>query len=194
MRLESLILASASPRRAEILRAANWNFEVRAANIEETLRAGESASDYVERLARTKAEAIAVNLSNGIVIGADTTVVVDDEILGKPRDAEDARRMLRRLNNRWHEVLTGVALIDTRSRSVQVAHERTRVKFGEISEGEIEWYVSTDEPMDKAGAYAIQGRGALFIEAIDGDYWNVVGLPLRLVYNLTNQKNAEGGS
>jgi len=187
MRLEPLILASASPRRAEILRAAGWSFEVHAVNVDETLRAGESPSEYVERLAQAKAENVAANLEQGIVLGADTTVVVDGQILGKPQDREDARRMLRRLNNRWHEVLTGVALIDVQSRMLRTAHERTRVRFGEMSELEIEWYAATDEPMDKAGAYAVQGRAALFVEMIEGDYWNVVGLPLRSVYKMARE-------
>ena len=185
--LERLVLASASPRRAEILRAVGWPFEASAANIDETARAGESAVDYVERLAREKAEAVASRRLVGLVLGADTTVVVDGEMLGKPVDAEDARRMLRLLSGRWHEVLTGVAVVRAETKARVVSHERTRVRFAPMTEAEIDWYVGTGEPVDKAGAYAVQGRAALFIEAIEGDYWNVVGLPVRLVYKLRKE-------
>jgi septum formation protein len=193
---ERLLLASQSPRRAEILRAVGWPFETFAVAIDESLRAGESPVSYVERLALEKAEAAATLKDAPLVLGADTTVVVDGEILGKPESEEDARRMLRRLSDRWHEVLTGVALVtrgggeaaaeaEDRLRH-SVAHERTRVRFGPMTEREISWYVQTGEPADKAGAYAVQGYAALFIEEIEGDYWNVVGLPVRLVYKLAN--------
>ena len=182
--LRSLVLASASPRRAEILRAVGWPFEARPADIDETLGPGESAPDYVRRLALKKAEAIAATILFGLVLGADTVVVADDLILGKPRDETDARRMLRRLSGKWHEVLTGVALVRAEDGRRRVAYERTRVRFAEMSEREIEQYVATGEPLDKAGAYAVQGGAALFIEAIEGDYWNVVGLPVRLAYKL----------
>ncbi|HYX42970.1 MAG TPA: Maf family protein [Pyrinomonadaceae bacterium] len=181
---ETLVLASRSPRRAEILRAVEWPFEVEAADVDETLRGGEQAAHYVERLARDKAEAVAVRRLFGLVLGADTTVVVDGEILAKPRDEAEARSMLRRLRGRWHEVLTGVALVRAETKRAITAYEATRVRFAPMSDAEVDWYVSTNEPADKAGAYAVQGRGALFIEAIDGDYWNVVGLPIRLVYEL----------
>lgn len=183
-RMEQLILASSSPRRAEILRAVGWPFEVFAAGIDETAHAGESAPTYVERLAREKAEAVASERTFGLVLGADTVVTIDSEILGKPRDETDARRMLRSLSGRWHEVLTGVALARAESERGVVAHERTRVRFAKLTDEEIDWYIATGEPMDKAGAYAMQGRAALFIEAIEGDYWNVVGLPVRLLYQL----------
>ena len=183
---EPLVLASASPRRAEILRAVGWPFSVAAANIDETPHAGEDPTVYVERLARAKAEAVARALTSGLVLGADTVVVLDGEILGKPRDDADATRMLRALRGRWHEVLTGVALVRAGAfvQCVAVAHERTRVCVAALADAEIERYVATGEPDDKAGAYAIQGRAALFIEAVEGDYWNIVGLPVRLVYEL----------
>ena len=187
---ERLLLASQSPRRAEILRAVGWPFETFSVEIDESTRAGESPESYVERLALGKAEAAVRERNAPLVLGADTTVVVGGEILGKPASESDARDMLRRLNDRWHEVLTGVALVarnvegDTRR---SVAHERTRVRFGLMSEREIDWYVNTGEPADKAGAYAIQGRAALFIEEIEGDYWNIVGLPIRLVYKLMQE-------
>ncbi len=190
MRLDALaplILASGSPRRAEILRAVGWPFEACAADVDETLRGGERAEDYVRRLAREKAGAVAASRLFGLVLGADTIVVVGDEILGKPRDDGDARRMLRALSGRRHEVLTGVALVRAESGRAVVGMERTRVRFAEMSDEEIDWHVSTGEPLDKAGAYAVQGRAALFIETIEGDYWNVVGLPVRLVYELARK-------
>ena len=191
---ERLLLASQSPRRAEILRSVGWPFETFAVEIDESPRDGESPVSYVERLALGKAEAAARIKDAPLILGADTTVVVDGDILGKPETEADARRMLGRLSDKWHEVLTGVALI---ARGVEaaaengvrrsVAHERTRVRFGQMSEREINWYVQTGEPADKAGAYAVQGHAALFIEEIEGDYWNVVGLPVRLVYKLANK-------
>lgn len=182
--MKNLVLASSSPRRAEILRTVGWPFEALTANVDESQVPGESAVAYVKRLAREKAEAVALRTS-GVVLGADTVVVVDGDILGKPRDEADARRMLRLLSARWHEVLTGVALVRAGASPEHVgAYERTRVRFAPISDDEINWYVATGEPADKAGAYAVQGRAALFIEAVEGDYWNVVGLPVQLVYKL----------
>jgi septum formation protein len=198
-----LILASASPRRRELLAQAGFAFEVRAADIAEDPRAGEDPIAYVVRLAREKAEAVygELMLSAGerrdagpwtalrsaqddklLVLGADTTVVVDGEILGKPVDAGDAARMLRMLSGRTHRVITGVAVVSA-SRT-EVAAEVTAVKFLTLSEEEISAYVATGEPMDKAGAYAIQGRAAKWIPRIEGDYFNVVGLPLALVSSL----------
>lgn len=186
--MEKLLLASASPRRAEILRAVNWSFETLATNIDETLLLGESAEEAVQRLALEKAEAAAKQHPSLLVLGADTMVVVDSLILGKPRDEPDARRMLRLLSGKLHDVLTGVALVRSEGVGCRVvAYERTRVRFGVMSDAEIDWYVKSGEPVDKAGAYAIQGRAALFIEEIRGDYWNVVGLPMRLVYKLASE-------
>lgn len=182
--IRPLILASTSPRRKEILTAVGWPFEAHPAGVDETRLEGEGPEDFVTRLAREKAEAVARTRLFGLVLGADTTVLVDGEILEKPRDEEDARRMLRALGGRWHEVLTGVALVRAETGRAAIGLERTRVRFAETSEAEIAWHVQTGDVLDKAGAYAIQGRAALFIEAIDGDYWNVVGLPVRLVYEL----------
>ena len=179
-----LVLASSSPRRKEILTAVGWPFEAHAAGVDETRLEGEGPEDFVTRLAREKAEAVARTRLFGLVLGADTTVVVDGEILEKPRDDGDARRMLRLLSGRWHEVLTGVALVRAETGEARAGLERTRVRFAETGDAEIDWHVLTGDVLDKAGAYAIQGRAALFIEAIDGDYWNVVGLPVRLVYEL----------
>ncbi len=188
MLTEKVILASSSPRRAEILRAVGWRFEAVAANIDETRHPSEDAVAYVQRLAQSKANAVSKNVPGGLVLGADTVVVIENEILGQPRDDDDARRMLRLLNGKWHEVVTGVAVqrVGERANSV-VDYERTRVRFSVMSEAEIEWYVATGEPRDKAGAYAIQGKGALFVAEVAGDYFNIVGLPIRLVHKLAQQ-------
>jgi len=179
-----LVLASGSPRRAEILERAGWPHEVIVAGIDETLLPGEEAAAYVQRLARSKAEKVASGLEHGLVLGADTTVVVADQILGQPVDAADARRMLELLNAKWHEVLTGVALVRVGGET-RVGYETTRVRFAEMSDEEIDWYLSTGEPFGKAGAYGIQGKASLFIEEIQGDYFNIMGLPIRLVYELS---------
>jgi septum formation protein len=187
---ERLVLASKSPRRAEILRSVGWEFEAIAADVDETRYDSEDAVSYVKRLAQTKAETVAGKLRGGLVLGADTVVVIDEEILGQPGDDEDARRMLRLLSGRWHTVLTGVALVRSgQTPHALVEYETSRVRFSETSIDEIDWYVSTGEPTGKAGAYAIQGKGALFIEEIRGDYFNVVGLPVRLVYELYHMMN-----
>ena len=182
---EKVILASQSLRRREILTAVGWEFEAIAADIDETRFAAEDAVSYVKRLARTKARTIAEKFPDRLVIGADTVVVIDGEILGQPLDDDDARRMLRLLRGKWHDVLTGVALM--RAGEVVVGHETTRVRFSEMSAEEIDWYVGTGEPRGKAGAYGIQGSAALFIKEIQGDYFNVVGLPVRLVFELSRR-------
>lgn len=180
-----LVLASASPRRTELLRAAGIGFTIEVANVDESLLPGEAPRAYVERLARAKAEASAH--AGTLTLGADTTVVIDGEILGKPADAEDAKRMLRALSNRWHEVWTGVALVDAATQRVWTSAEVTRVKFAELSEAEIDWYVASGEPMDKAGAYGIQDRASRFVERIEGSYTNVVGLPVQTVYRVLKE-------
>ena len=180
---EKLVLASGSPRRAEILERAGWPYEIIVAGIDETLLLNEEAAAYVQRLARSKAEKVASGLDHGLVLGADTTVVIDDQILGQPVDAADAKRMLDLLNAKWHEVLTGVALVRVGGEA-RVDYETTRVRFAEMSDEEIDWYIGTGEPFGKAGAYGIQGQASLFIEQIEGDYFNIMGLPIRLVYEL----------
>jgi septum formation protein len=182
--LPRIILASASPRRAEILRTVNWPFDTLSLDIDETREPGEDAATYVQRLARAKAETAARRSAGTTFVGADTVVVINEQILGKPSDQDDARGMLRKLSGQWHQVLTGIALINGAASALRVAYETTQVKFAVMSPDEIDWYVSTGEPMDKAGAYAIQGLGARFIEEIRGDYFNVVGLPVRLLYEL----------
>jgi septum formation protein len=174
----SLILASRSPRRAELLTAAGIEFSVSAASIDETPRAGESPRDYVLRLAAEKARAI----EGDLVLAADTTVVLCNEIMGKPADAADAARMLRALSGKRHEVLTGVAL--KRAGKIALDIASTAVWFAPLSEREITDYVASGEPMDKAGAYGIQGLASKFIDRIDGSYSNVVGLPIALVWRM----------
>jgi len=182
-----LILASASPRRAEILRAAGIDFEARPALLDEALRAGETPGDYVRRLAFEKARAAAnarTEPGNFLFLGADTVVVAGEEILGKPASDEDARRMLRLLAGRIHEVHTGLALLRYPGGDERVVEEITRVTFAPLSDAEIESYLETGEPFGKAGAYAIQGIGGRYITRIEGCYFNVVGLPLARLWSL----------
>jgi len=178
-----LILASGSPRRAELLRAAGYAFDVAAADVDESPRGGESPSLYVRRLAAEKSAAVSAKAPAGaIVLGADTTVVVDDAILAKPRDDVDASAMLRRLSGRRHDVITGVSL---RCGAFEIGRvESTAVVFAPLTDDEIAWYVGTGEGRDKAGAYAIQGYASRFIPRIEGSYSNVVGLPVACVREL----------
>ena len=189
-----LILASASPRRQELLRNAGILFTVQPANINETPLAGESPRDCAERLAREKALVVFQSNPQQCVLGADTIVVVDDIILGKPRDAEDAARMLRLLSGRTHAVITGVCVVGSVAgghwsvaSQTKTASETTLVTMCEISDDEIRDYIATGEPMDKAGAYAIQGVASRWIPRIEGDYSNVVGLPVALVYRMLRE-------
>jgi septum formation protein len=178
-----LILASASPRRQELLRNAGIPFTVQPANIDETPLPGESPHDCVERLARSKALAVSHSRPQDVVLGADTIVVVDGAILGKPRDPEDAVRMLRLLAGRTHKVITGVCLMALGAEP-RTASETTLVTMSNIADEDIRAYIATGEPMDKAGAYAIQGMASRWIPRIEGDYGNVVGLPVALVYRM----------
>jgi septum formation protein len=175
-----LILASASPRRADLLREAGILFRVAPAHIDEAVRAGESPEGYVERLAREKAEAVLAASPAAFVLGADTTVVVDETILGKPADKAEAARMLELLGGRSHQVLTGVALLGPAD-FARAAVVSTEVTFSRLSDADIAWYVGTGEPLDKAGAYAIQGGASRFVERVDGSFSNVVGLPMEVV-------------
>ncbi len=176
------VLASASPRRQELLTAAGYSFTVHTADVDETPRPGEAPEAYVARLADAKARAVLARRPEALVLGADTTVVVDGDILAKPVDAADAARMVGRLQGRAHEVLTGVALVSAGWSRVAVA--ATTVWFAPMSAADIEAYVASGEPMDKAGAYGIQGRAARYVTRIDGSYSNVVGLPVALVHAL----------
>jgi septum formation protein len=197
-----LVLASASPRRRELLTQAGYRFEVHPAHISEDPLPGEDAIAYVTRLAREKAEAVFDELSGNtasskvrpagesplVVLGADTTVTLDDAILGKPESEADAMRMLRLLSGRSHRVITGVAVVT--AGGAEVAAEVTAVRFFTLSDAEIAAYVATGEPMDKAGAYAIQGRAARWIPRIEGCYFNVMGLPLALVCSMLESSGA----
>jgi septum formation protein len=177
-----LILASRSPRRSELLAAAGIAFEVLAADIDETPHASEAPAAYVERLAIEKARAVFTLRPGAHVLGADTTVTIDGEILGKPVDDSDALRMLRLLSGRVHDVHTGVALVSPAG--VRSAVDTTRVWFAPMTDEDISWYVATGEPVDRAGAYAIQGFASRFIPRIEGSYSNVVGLPVALVSSI----------
>ena len=183
-----LILASASPRRAQILCDAGISFEIARANVNERRRLGESARVMTRRLAQAKAQIIAKKLGKKplqtIVIGADTTVEVKGELLGKPQSLAQARKMLRKLAGRTHRVVTSVAAIRLPDHAQAIATETTRVRFAPLSAEDIAEYVATGEPLDKAGAYAVQGIGGRFIESIDGCYFNVVGLPLARLYRM----------
>ena len=187
--LPKLVLASGSPRRAEILRSVGWEFIKVVPEVDESQQDDESPEDYVLRLAAAKANAIAASHPCEIVLGADTTVVIDGQIVGKPTDLEDARRMIEALKDNSHDVLTGVAIV--RDGSIATGFQRTRVDFSQMSEAEVNFLVEKGDPLDKAGAYAVQAQAALFIEGIEGDYWNVVGLPIGLVYRLVKQFSLE---
>ena len=190
-----LILASGSPRRAELLTAAGYSFEVRVPDIDESARPGELPAVYVERLAREKAARIARELPGGpdsvVVLAADTAVVIDGELLGKPADDKDAARMLRRLSGRTHLVMTGVAArAGTRCLSLV---ETTTVAVDALTDEQVAWYVGSGEGQDKAGGYAVQGLASRFVPRIDGSYSNVVGLPLAAVDRLLRQLTQAAG-
>jgi septum formation protein len=194
-----IVLASASPRRQELLRNAAISFTVQPADINETPLADESPRACAERLARDKALAVFQKRPQDYVLGADTIVVVADAILGKPRDADDANRMLRLLSGRTHAVITGVCVVNpvasgqpsvASKADLLTASETTLVTLCELSDDEIRDYVATGEPMDKAGAYAIQGIASRWIPRIEGDYSNVVGLPVALVYRMLRGRGA----
>ena len=181
-----IVLASASPRRAELLRAAGIEFDVAPAHVDETVHGGESPDQYVRRVAQAKAHAVHGEHPGRVILAADTTVVLGAEILGKPVDARDASRMMRLLAGRFHEVLTGVTVVN-REGAADSRVARTTVEFAPMTANEIDWYVRSGEPMDKAGAYAIQGLASRFIRRIDGSYSNVVGLPVALVYEMLSR-------
>jgi septum formation protein len=186
VKVPNIILASASPRRAELLRSAAIPFTVDVADIAEDLKAGEKPVEHAARLAREKAEVVANRNPGKIVLGADTIVLVDDQILGKPRDPADAKRMLGLLSGRAHQVITGVAIVflESEYRKLETRSEKTEVFFDKLTPADIEAYIATREPMDKAGAYAIQGIASRWITKIEGDYANVVGLPVALVWEM----------
>lgn len=178
--MADIILASASPRRRELLALAGVDFAVKVADVEEVIPENASPDEVVKSLALQKAGAVAKENPDSIVIGSDTVVALDGVILGKPRDEEDAVRMLKTLSGRSHTVYTGVAIIHGEKTSNFC--EATEVVFNSLTDEEIRNYVATKEPMDKAGAYGIQGKGCVLVEKIVGDYFNVVGLPVSRVY------------
>lgn len=188
-----LILASASPRRAEILRNAGFDFEIFLASVDETRRPREPAPAYVRRVATSKARTTMKRLPPNAgddfsaIVAADTVVAIEGHVLGKPKSGDDARRMLRRLSGKRHEVLTGLAVLVMQSQRMIVAVEKTRVEFARLSPSEIEEYIQAGEPFDKAGAYAIQGQGGKFIPCVDGCYFNVMGLPLARLYAILRE-------
>ena len=191
----ALVLASASPRRRDILQNAGIPFIVQPSKIPELPREGEAPQACAERLAREKALDVFRQRPQDFVLGADTIVIVDGQILGKPRDAADAARMLRLLSGRTHQVTTGVCLIvpdRKKSSGEDTRSETTRVTMSELSDDDIQSYVATGEPLDKAGAYAIQGIASRWISRIEGDYFNVVGLPVSLVYRMLQENGALG--
>ena len=182
-----IILASASPRRAELLRAAGIDFDVQIADVDEATVSGESPDAYVSRVAEAKARVVHERDGTQTVLAADTAVVIDGEILGKPAGEQDARRMLRTLSGRAHVVLTAVSVFRP-GQIVDTRVETSTVEFAPLSDSEIDWYVSSGESMDKAGAYAVQGLASRFVTRIDGSYSNVVGLPVALVYQMLAAK------
>jgi septum formation protein len=186
-----LILASSSPRRAEVLRNAEIEFELRSALVGESRNAGESPSEYVQRLALAKARAVGYMLGdareNILIVGADTVVLIGDEILGKPESADDARRMLRRLSGTVHEVHTGLAVLSAASGAERVVEEISLVHFAPLTEAEIDAYLATGEPFDKAGAYGIQGIGGRYVTRVEGCYFNVMGMPLARLWSLLRE-------
>lgn len=176
--MAKLVLASASPRRQGLMEMLGFNFTIVPSNINEEEYKDLNPIDMVKDLARAKAEEIAGLVEDTVVIGSDTIVVLDDKILGKPSDQSEAMAILKKLQNRKHSVLTGIAVWDTVSGKVLVDYDKTDVFMGSIKDEDILEYVKTDEPMDKAGAYGIQGIGGIFVEKIEGSYFTVMGLPI----------------
>ncbi|NLG79380.1 MAG: septum formation inhibitor Maf [Firmicutes bacterium] len=178
------VLASASPARAELLRQIGLRFDVVPSGIAEDMVDGNDPGESVAALALAKARHVAESERDAVVIAADTVIVLDGEVLGKPADADDARNMLRRMSGRWHQVASGLAVVDARSGREAACHEITQVRMASLSPAAVDGYVATGEPLGKAGSYAIQGRGALLVERISGCYFNVVGLPIARLVDL----------
>lgn len=182
-----MILASASPRRHELIKLVVDEVQIITKEVEEVIDPKDSPQKNVQTLARQKAMAVADDYENELVIGADTVVCLDGHIMGKPKSVEEAKEMLRKLSGKTHDVCTGVALIQKSKGIDHTFVEITNVTMKALSEAEIEYYVATKEPMDKAGSYGIQGKGALYISHIDGDYYNVMGLPVHKLYETLNE-------
>jgi septum formation protein len=183
-----LILASQSPRRRELLSLMGLTFDIVVSEVEETVPENIGPGELVEQLALDKAQAVRELHPEACVVGADTIVYIDGEIMGKPSDDADAARILNRLQGRTHTVYTGVAVLTPSGTDVR--HDATRVTFAPMSEKEIAWYVGTGEPRDKAGAYGIQGPGGMFVERVEGNYFTVIGMPLPLLYHMLQSAGA----
>lgn len=180
--MEPLILASGSPRRKDLMELLPWPFEIKVAEVEEKVEHHLSLLQNVQQLALKKAKAVAIHNPDRIVIGADTMVGTDEKLLGKPSNKEEAFKMLEGLSGQWHRVITGVAIVHLEKNLQYTFYEETKVKMSHLTASEIKAYIETGEPLDKAGSYAIQGIGARYIEGIEGDYFNVVGLPVHRLY------------
>ena len=179
-----VILASASPRRKEILQNTKLNFDIQKSDIEEVILENESPEDMVVRLAYEKAFDVAKRNTDRLVIGADTIVALDNEVLGKPKDQNEAYQMIKRLSNKAHKVITGISLINLKENKIIKDYVVSFVTFKDLSEDSIKDYINTNESLDKAGAYGIQGYGALLVKNIQGDYFNIVGLPISRLSDL----------
>ncbi|MDS1029397.1 Maf family protein [Bacillota bacterium LX-D] len=189
--MTNIVLASSSPRRKELLEVLGLNFQISTSAVDESIGEGLSPSQAVECLALKKAQAVAPKYPRSLIIGADTVVALDNLLLGKPKDDDDALAMLLKLQNRRHQVYSGVALVNTSTGEYSKAHEVTNVEFRPIGKEEALRYIKTREPEGKAGAYAIQGYGSIFVKRIEGDYFNVVGLPLFLLSRLFKNYGVE---
>ncbi|WP_261665741.1 Maf family protein, partial [Fusobacterium necrophorum] len=181
-KMETIILASKSPRRKEILEMLDWNFEVCSQETEEVFDEEKSIEENMQRIAMQKAKAVIEGHENSLILACDTMVVVENKIFGKPKNIEEAKAMLKSLSGKYSYVYSAVALLHVTKGLKKSFVEKTKIYFREISEEEMEKYIATGEPMDKAGAYAIQGKASIFIQKIEGDYWNVVGLPIARIY------------
>ncbi|WP_338750433.1 Maf family protein [Bacillus sp. FJAT-52991] len=190
--MSNIILASSSPRRKELLQQIGLPFTVIVSDVDETISHPMSSEETVMQLASRKACAVAKHHEKDVVIGADTIVVLDGEILGKPKDRSDAKRMLSKLSGREHSVYTGVAIV--KEKKQHAFYEKTNVTFWELSDEEVDTYLNSGEPFDKAGAYGIQGRGAVFVKKIDGDYFSVVGLPVASLYRQLQRLDLQGST
>lgn len=186
--MKDIILASGSPRRKELLARLGLTFSVVPAQIEEDISSSQLPQELTQEIAFQKARYVSKRIKKGLIIGADTIVVLEDHLLGKPVNEEDAFNKLSLLNGKRHEVVTGLCVIDAASGDVQMEAEITRVYFRKITDTEIRGYIASGECMDKAGAYAIQGRGAIFVDRIEGCYYNVVGLPLTRLYLMLQKR------
>lgn len=185
--MRKIILASGSPRRKQILEQVGLNFTVEVSDYEEKSIPGVSPSEFVETLSLEKANVVAKNHNDAIIIGADTIVVLDNQILGKPKTKQDAREILKKLSGNTHSVFTGFTIIDTVNKRTITNHVETKIRFKNLSEEEILAYIETGEPMDKAGAYGVQDKGALFVEHIEGDYSSVMGLPIVKIFEILKE-------